>query len=561
MMKTEKKFGTKLYSPRWLWCAVLVAQILVLPAANGQVQECPAYREPQVVSKNFDNALSVQYLAPNGCPCVNGMSDLHCSFCETDEGCQTENSKHTCQKGIVFGPRDTYKSYKCRLFSFLESLLPNGKLSVYVDRINKTAHMSIFSSNATEPINGEHLINCNGSGCIAEDGGTVTSCELVTCSCTDICDKMTRTLAEEVISGNPGRFQATDRGEEESYISVDIEGSPFLLEAMCHVSTCSDSPPTIAPTQAPTTEAPTAQLTDAPTRHPTNAPTAHLTDAPIAAPAKTQAASDLTVISDATTNNAESVEALQCPAYRQPDDPNKDYEHVEHGKSIQYLAPNGCSCVDGMSDLNCAFCETDEGCQTEHSQDVCQDGFEFGDRDTYKSYKCTVSGVLESSFPNGKLSAYVDKLNKTVQMSIYNWDMEESINGGHAIDCVLSDCDIPVGATNISCGLAICNCTDQCNGLARTIVHGTLSGKPAQVLVADEQGGKSHIALAMEGAPFDLEAMCTASACVSAPPEAPTSSIDNAEASLGLPGAFALQKNIYVFAALSVLITVGVTVA
>jgi hypothetical protein len=54
-----------------------------------------------------------------------------------------------------------------------------------------------------------------------------------------------------------------------------------------------------------------------------------------------------------------------CPAYRFYNDTRwggDDYVG-EYGLSIQFNAPNGCECVDGMYDLNCAFCETNEGCQ------------------------------------------------------------------------------------------------------------------------------------------------------------------------------------------------------
>jgi hypothetical protein len=142
---------------------------------------CPAYRiynDSRFMNDYVDeDGLSIQYNAPNGCECVDGMSDVNCAFCETDEGCQTENSNHICQKGMVFAVEDTYKAYKCRLFSTLESLFSNGKLSMYVDLEAKTASLSIYNMDISDPVRGEHAVNCELSGCDFPVGGSSAICK------------------------------------------------------------------------------------------------------------------------------------------------------------------------------------------------------------------------------------------------------------------------------------------------------------------------------------------------------------------------------------------------
>lgn len=60
--------------------------------------------------------------------------------------------------------------------------------------------------------------------------------------------------------------------------------------------------------------------------------------------------------------------------------------------------------------------------------------------------------------------------------------------------------------------LAVCNCTDYCNSVTKSIIETMMSGKPAQVEIEDTEYN-SYLAVKMEGAPMDIEALCNASAC------------------------------------------------
>ena len=132
----------------------------------------------------------------------------------------------------------------------------------------------------------------------------------------------------------------------------------------------------------------------------------------------------------------------QCPVYREFDGSNPT--------SFQFGAPDGCRCVDGMSDLNCGFCESDAPCQAVNSDHVCRPGVLYSEEDTYKSYKCALFSTLETFFTNGKVSVFMNKTEGVGSLAIYN---QESVNEIHAIDCTLTGCDNLVGTTTFSCDL------------------------------------------------------------------------------------------------------------
>ncbi|CAB9509231.1 Putative white-brown complex homolog protein 30 [Seminavis robusta] len=200
-----------------------------------------------------------------------------------------------------------------------------------------------------------------------------------------------------------------------------------------------------------------------------------------------------------------------CPIYREFD--------VENPRSPQYNAPDGCRCVDGMSDLNCGYCESDEACQQVDSSRVCRSGLDFVSGDVYKAFQCRLYGTLESFFTNGKISVYADVPTKSIHMSVYN---TETINDAHSINCHISGCNFVTGSNQVKCELAVCNCTDECASVTKSVVEGMISGNPAEVITtASENGYDSHIGIKIEGAPFDIEALCNATACVPDPDNAP----------------------------------------
>ena len=133
--------------------------------------ECPIYRE-----FDFANPSSVQFGAPDGCRCIEGMSDLHCGYCETDAACQSVNSDYVCRSGVLYSEEDTYKSYQCDLTSTLETFFTNGKVSIFMNKTTGSGSLAIFN---TETINDIHAINCNVTGCNDLVGTNTYDCDLI----------------------------------------------------------------------------------------------------------------------------------------------------------------------------------------------------------------------------------------------------------------------------------------------------------------------------------------------------------------------------------------------
>jgi len=208
---------------------------------------------------------------------------------------------------------------------------------------------------------------------------------------------------------------------------------------------------------------------------------------------------------------------IQCPIYRifDPDAP----------QSPQYGAPSGCRCVDGMQGLNCGYCDTNDApCQQAHGEDyVCSTSTAFALGETYKSLRCKLTSALETLFPNGKISAFLDVANRSASLIIYN---QASLNEEHAIDCNFWDCEFALGQTGGMCANSLCHCTDWCSEWTTTIVETVISGNPVQVVI-DPLQYEHHLKVIMEGAPLEIEALCNASYCADPSLAAPEGSTSN----------------------------------
>ena len=132
--------------------------------------QCPQY---QVFDTS--NPTSPQYDAPDGCRCVDGMQGVTCGYCDSDAPCQAnhDDSPHFCRKGMVFAKGDTYKAYKCSLFSTLESLYNNGKVDLVGDIAEGTGLLTVYN---TASVHDGHVVECAMSGCEFPVGGSGASC-------------------------------------------------------------------------------------------------------------------------------------------------------------------------------------------------------------------------------------------------------------------------------------------------------------------------------------------------------------------------------------------------
>lgn len=198
------------------------------------------------------------------------------------------------------------------------------------------------------------------------------------------------------------------------------------------------------------------------------------------------------------------VDEIQCPVYREFDFDNPT--QFQYGDNV----PDGCDCVEGMEGLNCAFCTDDAPCKAADSSHVCRSDVIYSELDTYKAYNCRLTGTLASMVPNALVSVYANVTAGTVDISAY----KRSINKPHFIDCHISGCTFPIGENDVSCETTVCNCgPGQCSSLIEDTIETMLSGKPADMTATPAENGEHLIAIQIEGAPMDIEAICTASAC------------------------------------------------
>lgn len=207
----------------------------------------------------------------------------------------------------------------------------------------------------------------------------------------------------------------------------------------------------------------------------------------------------------AQSSGTVSATSQQCPTYREFDYSNPN--------SHQFGAPDGCACLEGTQELNCGFCTGDAPCQATNSSHICRTDMVYRTNDAYKAYQCRLSGSLGNLLPGGKVSVYADVQSGTVDVSVFN---RGTLNDPHALDCHITGCQFTAGSEQVTCNRTECTCTDQCNSIVRNVVENMLSGKPAEMMSEPFEEGSEHvISIKMEGAPVDVEAICSASACTS----------------------------------------------
>lgn len=203
-----------------------------------------------------------------------------------------------------------------------------------------------------------------------------------------------------------------------------------------------------------------------------------------------------------------------CPDYRYFDAeaPNK-----------QFLgAPDGCACYDGLSGLNCGYCQDDAPCQQHDPTYTCRQGLLFEPGDTHKGYYCRLGSLWNAVYGNGQLSIYFDAATQSGNLTLYQF---QTIDGyPRALDCAMEDCDFEVGKTTATCQSVTCSCEQQCQNRfldvykqmvldinnSRAVVE---IGEPADS--GHNISGQHALKVRMEGANMDLvfDAFCTGSTC------------------------------------------------
>ena len=193
---------------------------------------------------------------------------------------------------------------------------------------------------------------------------------------------------------------------------------------------------------------------------------------------------------------------ISCPPFR--------YLDTKYPNTPIYGAPDGCRCFDGLSGLNCGYCESDEACQMQDEGLFCRKDFVYKDGDPSKSYFCSLTPSMTSLLDNGKVSFHFNLRSLSAEMVVYN---TRSVNDYHFVQCAMSDCRFQVDGTAARCDTVNCSCNeDLCDDTYKATVA-TLSGKIAFIDVDDYDSDQKLVSVNMEGSAFPIEALCQASSC------------------------------------------------
>ncbi|OWZ01648.1 ABC transporter [Phytophthora megakarya] len=180
-------------------------------------------------------------------------------------------------------------------------------------------------------------------------------------------------------------------------------------------------------------------------------------------------------------------------------------------------AAGECECLDGFSGLGCRMCsESTE----DQSSDVCStalgsgyscvSGFTYDSTSLSKAYTCKLSSDLQVLFPDGALDVSCERDEQGEANCIAAvYKTKATVNSEHVIDCNMTQCSFATGSTNGECEEINCKCGSECSSMSKTLVEGSLSGKPAKIQVTDS----SKLSIVIEGSPLPLSATCKASAC------------------------------------------------
>ncbi|CAI5705208.1 unnamed protein product [Peronospora effusa] len=183
-------------------------------------------------------------------------------------------------------------------------------------------------------------------------------------------------------------------------------------------------------------------------------------------------------------------------------------------KYQQVDASGDCQCLDGFSGLGCRMCSVKgerDACSALGSDYSCVTGFTYDSTSFSKTYTCTLSSDLQALFKDGALAVSCDRNEQgTANCTAAVYKSSDTVDGDHAIECAMTQCSFATGSANGKCGAITCKCGAACSAITKSLVEGSLSGKPAKIQVAD---GTQELTLLIEGSPLPLSATCKASGC------------------------------------------------
>ncbi|ETP23981.1 hypothetical protein F441_02966 [Phytophthora nicotianae CJ01A1] len=189
---------------------------------------------------------------------------------------------------------------------------------------------------------------------------------------------------------------------------------------------------------------------------------------------------------------------------------DSDYEQLNES--------GDCECRDGFSGLGCRMCtvstEQDDSdvCSSALGADyTCVSGLTYDASSLGKTYSCKLSSDLQVLFPDGAIDVSCERNDEGEGNCIAAvYKAKETVNSEHVIDCNMTQCSFTTGSANGECGEINCKCGSECSAMSKSLVEGSLSGKPAKIQVTESS---KELTIVIEGSPLPLSATCNASAC------------------------------------------------
>ncbi|KUF77878.1 ATP-binding Cassette (ABC) Superfamily [Phytophthora nicotianae] len=208
---------------------------------------------------------------------------------------------------------------------------------------------------------------------------------------------------------------------------------------------------------------------------------------------------------------------------------DSDYEQLNES--------GDCECRDGFSGLGCRMCtvstEQDDSdvCSSALGADyTCVSGLTYDASSLGKTYSCKLSSDLQVLFPDGAIDVSCERDDEGEGNCIAAvYKAKETVNSEHVIDCNMTQCSFTTGSANGECGEINCKCGSECSAMSKSLVEGSLSGKPAKIQVTESS---KELTIVIEGSPLPLSATCNASACERSEGDDATQSSEDLETEL-----------------------------
>lgn len=197
---------------KWLFCSGFVYLIHIVYA-----QSCESEYERWDGSK---------------CICKSGFYGKDCLMCTSDEVCANDiKNSDVCIDSLTYYDDTEVKTYDCSLDPSLQSLFPDGEVSIQCLPLNHSCVFALFKIKDT--IYGEHMIDCHMSGCEFKNASTDVHCDLINCVCGPSCSAITKSIVESSFSNKPIDVEVTKR-----HVKLNIKDAVMQLSADCNSTAC-----------------------------------------------------------------------------------------------------------------------------------------------------------------------------------------------------------------------------------------------------------------------------------------------------------------------------------